>query len=71
MVALQNQYDPARVFEPTLWTVAAGGQSYVLKPKCVLDRSCFCQDDTHCADGFTCIPSAAFPQFKACFPLKS
>ena len=44
------------------------GQSYRLSPRCQLDRSCYCEADVHCADGFACRPSAALPQFKTCQP---
>ncbi|KIY99659.1 hypothetical protein MNEG_8299, partial [Monoraphidium neglectum] len=65
---LQDKYDPARVFEPELWTRAIKGEKYFLKPKCVLNRSCYCEADEHCADGFKCVPSVAFPEYKACRP---
>lgn len=65
---LQDKYDPKRVFEPELWTRSIAGDKYWLKPKCQLDRSCYCEADENCADGFVCVPSVAFPEFKACRP---
>jgi hypothetical protein len=40
---LQDKFDPERVFEPELWSRVAAGEGYALKPKCQLDRSCYCQ----------------------------
>jgi hypothetical protein len=37
-------------------------------PRCDLDRQCYCQSDEHCADGYKCVNSKAFPEFKACKP---
>lgn len=68
MQAMQDKYDPERVFEPELWTRAIKGEKYWLKPKCQLDRSCYCESDENCADGFKCVDSIAFPEFKACRP---
>ncbi|WIA15659.1 hypothetical protein OEZ85_002285 [Tetradesmus obliquus] len=68
MVAMQDKYDPSRAYEPELWTRLAAGEGYKLKPKCILDRSCYCEADEHCADGFKCVASVAFPQYKACRP---
>mgnify|MGYP001810390667 CR=1 FL=1 len=39
----QDKYDPERVYEPELWSRLAAGQGYALKPKCQLDRSCYCE----------------------------
>jgi hypothetical protein len=68
MAALQDAHDPNRVFEPELFARAAAGEGYVLKPKCVLDHSCFCEADEHCADGFACRPSRALPEYLTCQP---
>jgi hypothetical protein len=43
MTAMQDKYDPGRVYEPELWTRLAAGEAYKLKPKCILDRSCYCE----------------------------
>lgn len=69
MTALQDTHDPARVFEPELWARMAAGKSYPLKPRCQLDRSCYCAADEHCAAGFKCVPSIAFPEYKVCRPV--
>lgn len=69
MVAMQDKYDPERVYEPELWARLVKGEGYQLKPKCQLDRSCYCEANEHCADGFKCVPSEAFPEYKACRPI--
>jgi hypothetical protein len=68
MAALQDKHDPERVYEPELWARMLKGDQFFLKPKCALDRSCYCEADEHCADGYACVPSAAFPQFNQCRP---
>jgi hypothetical protein len=40
---MQDKYDPSRAFEPELWSRLASGEAYKLKPKCILDRSCYCE----------------------------
>lgn len=68
MLDIQNKYDPEKVFEPELWARIVSGQGYAYKPKCILDRSCYCESDEHCADGFKCGNSLAFPEYKSCTP---
>jgi hypothetical protein len=51
-VALQDKWDPQRVFEPELWSRVAAGQGYALKPKCQLDRSCYCE--VGCTEAKSC-----------------
>lgn len=68
LTELQSQYDPDKVFEPELWGKMARGEQYELKPRCILDRSCYCEVDVHCTEGFVCVPSAALPEFKVCKP---
>lgn len=62
------KYDPEAVYEPELWTRVKSGTGYALKPKCILDRSCYCETDEHCSDNFMCVPSMAFPEYKNCIP---
>jgi hypothetical protein len=64
----QDKHDPQRVFEPELWRRIVANEPYSLKPRCQLDRSCYCQADEHCAEGFVCVPSLAFPEYKTCRP---
>ena len=61
---------PPQVFEPELWTRMVSGKKYELYPKCTLDHACYCEANEHCADGFGCFSSPAFPQFKTCRPIK-
>lgn len=68
MRAMQDKYDPERVFEPELFARMAAGAGYAHKPRCQLDRSCYCTADEHCADGFECVPSIAFPEYTSCRP---
>jgi hypothetical protein len=68
MAALQAKYDPTRAFEPELWRRMVAGEKFFLKPRCQLDRTCYCEEDIHCAEGFSCRPSHAFPEFKTCQP---
>jgi len=39
-----------------------------LSPGCDLNKTCFCRTDEHCAAGFKCVASKAFPQYTACKP---
>jgi hypothetical protein len=68
MLAMTAKYDPEAVYEPELWTRVKTGTGYALKPKCILDRSCYCETDEHCPDNFMCVPSVAFPEYKNCIP---
>lgn len=68
MLNMQNKYDPEHVFEPELFARMARGEGYQLKPRCQLDRSCYCEADEHCADGHACVNSLAFPEYKSCRP---
>ena len=131
LAAAQDKHDPGRVFEPELWRRMVAGEKYTLKPRCQLDRTCYCevrggwgvygvgweggsggaafcgcrrrrrthgegatdplgdthrlalthslithhhhtsrvQADEHCADGFACRPSRAFPEYNTCQPI--
>jgi hypothetical protein len=68
MLAMQDRWDPQRVMEPELFARMARSEGYAHKPKCALDRSCYCDADEHCADGFSCVKSLAFPEFNSCRP---
>lgn len=68
MEVMRAKFDPDNVYEPELYRRVASGQSCELKPRCQLDRSCYCVTDEHCADGFACQPSIAFPEYTACRP---
>lgn len=68
MLDITAKYDPEGVYEPELWSRIKAGQGYAFKDKCILDRSCYCSEDSHCADGFKCSNSLAFPEYKSCTP---
>jgi hypothetical protein len=68
MAEMQAAHDPAKVFEPELYTRVVNNEGYVLQPRCQLNRSCYCQEDIHCAEGFACRPSRTFPEYKTCQP---
>ncbi|PTQ26372.1 hypothetical protein MARPO_2307s0001, partial [Marchantia polymorpha] len=66
MLELQKKHDPNKVFEPELVTRMVERRGPVYGDKCALRRECYCKEDSHCADGFKCQPSASYPEFKAC-----
>lgn len=67
MVAFQAQSDPQRIFEPPLFSaMAAGSPAAAPSPGCALRGECFCTNSSHCATGYRCRPSAAFPEYKMC-----
>ncbi|KAF8056455.1 aminopeptidase M1-D [Scenedesmus sp. PABB004] len=66
--ALQDAYDPNRVFEPPLIAKIKAGAVPPYFPGCEVTRSCYCAADEHCAPGWACRASLAFPAFKVCTP---
>jgi hypothetical protein len=68
MAAMQDKHDPNRTYEPELWSRMLKNEQYVTYPRCILDRTCYCQEDIHCAEGFACVPSITFPDYKVCRP---
>jgi hypothetical protein len=64
----QDKADPQRMFEPPLFKriKAAAGPDYY--PGCDMAGKCVCMQDVHCAPGFKCVASLAFPELKACKP---
>jgi len=68
LLAMQAKHDPEKVFEPPLMTKMIARAANPLFPKCALMKECYCQEDVHCGDGFACVPSSAFPEYKACRP---
>jgi L-gulonolactone oxidase len=57
-----------QVFEPPLMTRVIARAANALHPRCALQKECYCQEDIHCGEGFRCVPSSAFPEYKACRP---
>ncbi|GBF95066.1 hypothetical protein Rsub_07567 [Raphidocelis subcapitata] len=68
LLEAQARYDPGLVFEPPLFARIKAREGFRLSPGCDLRKECFCSEDAHCAAGFSCVPSRAFPQFRACKP---
>jgi hypothetical protein len=65
-LALQSKLDPARVFEPPLFARMAARAPPRYGPRCALSGECFCSEDAHCGPGRACVPSAVFPEYRAC-----
>lgn len=75
MLQMQARYDPLKMYEPALFSKLASNKDmkqdnteYVLTDGCVMDRTCYCVIDEHCAKGFKCVGSNAFPEYKVCKP---
>ena len=74
--AAAAQHDPLGLFaSPLVATVLRNG-SYTAYAGCGIDGGCFCESDDHCrlpsqgtSYGWRCLPSKAFPEFKACRPV--
>lgn len=67
---LQARLDPNRVFEPPLLARALSGAGpYDAAPGCDVRKTCYCTDDAHCARGYECRRSRAFPELRACVPV--
>eukprot|EP00878_Enallax_costatus_P027539 GHUV01029665.1.p1 GENE.GHUV01029665.1~~GHUV01029665.1.p1 ORF type:complete len:405 (+),score=109.11 GHUV01029665.1:2150-3364(+) len=68
-IELQAKYDPKKIFEPLLMQSVINRTPPAYSPKCDLHRTCFCKEGSHCADGFECVASYAFPEYKVCKPI--
>lgn len=68
LAQLQAKYDPSKVFEPPLMSKVVSGAPAAAFPRCALAKACYCSLDEHCAEGYKCVPSAAFPQYRICKP---
>ncbi|KAG6554031.1 hypothetical protein Mapa_004951 [Marchantia paleacea] len=66
MLELQKKHDPNKVFESELVNRMVERRGPVYGDKCALRHECYCKEDSHCADGFKCQPSASYPEFKVC-----
>ncbi|GBF95589.1 FAD FMN-containing dehydrogenase [Raphidocelis subcapitata] len=65
-LAMRSKLDPARVFEPPLFAQMLARAPPRYGPRCALSGECFCREDKHCGPGRACVPSAAFPEYRAC-----
>ena len=68
LAELQATYDPRRVFEPPLWTALTQRQAHGYSLGCAARGACYCASTLHCALGYACVPSKAFPEYKVCKP---
>jgi hypothetical protein len=64
--ALQAASDPAKVFEPPLFTAMAARAPPRYGARCALSGLCFCLEDAHCGPGRECVASGAFPEYRGC-----
>lgn len=66
LLAMQEQHDPGKVFEPELFgnLLARRGPEY--RDLCAAHLWCYCQDDSHCPNGYVCRSSSGFPEYKVC-----
>lgn len=63
---IKDRLDPQKVFEPPLFSKILAGAPPKYGPRCALSGECFCREDAHCGQGRKCVPSAAFPEYRAC-----
>jgi len=61
-----KKYDPLAMYQPALFKKVASGTPYSYFPRCTLKQQCFCTENIHCPEGFTCVPAKSFPEFKVC-----
>jgi hypothetical protein len=66
MEAFAAQSDPHKIFQPRLFEEIAARAAHTHSPGCSVRGECYCTADAHCAKGWRCLPSLAFPQFSAC-----
>lgn len=66
LLKLQAAHDPARMFEPRLFSRIVKRDSYKLTPRCSLWMDCYCQEDINCPVKHKCVPALSFPQYKVC-----
>lgn len=66
MRELQERYDPARVFEPSLWEDVVARKRAEEYTGCTLEYWCYCEEDAHCPQGHACVGAATFPEYKVC-----
>lgn len=66
MLALQQEHDPKKIFEPELIRHVMERNGNELFKLCALQQWCFCEADEHCALGYSCLPSLVFPEYNIC-----
>lgn len=65
---LQREVDPQRTFEPPLFRRIKTAATPKYYDGCEPAKDCYCTQDSHCAKGWGCKASLAFPAYKACYP---
>jgi hypothetical protein len=63
---LRAASDPRDAFVSPLLASVLAGAAYTPSPRCALSGDCYCSESSHCAAGFACVPSIAFPEHKVC-----
>lgn len=66
MEAFAASSDPQHIFQPRLFEEIASRTANTYSPGCSVRGECYCLTDSHCAKGWSCLPSRAFPEYKAC-----
>ncbi|KAL3685134.1 hypothetical protein R1sor_003156 [Riccia sorocarpa] len=66
LLNLRDEHDPRKVFESELLMRMLERRGPVYGNKCSLHHQCYCSDDSHCADGYKCLPSVSYPEYKVC-----
>jgi hypothetical protein len=68
LLKMQAKYDPNKSLEPELMSRVINRAGPVLAPRCAATYQCYCRQDQHCAPGWLCVASKAFPDIKTCKP---
>jgi L-gulonolactone oxidase len=66
LLAMQQQHDPAKLFEPELFKHLLERTGPEYSQLCTPHFWCYCRDDSHCPSGHACRSSASFPKYKVC-----
>ncbi|KAL3685133.1 hypothetical protein R1sor_003155 [Riccia sorocarpa] len=64
LLNLRDEHDPRKVFESELLKRMLERHGPVYGDKCSLHHQCYCREDSHCADGYKCLPSVSYPEYK-------
>jgi hypothetical protein len=64
--AFVSSSGPHKIYQPQLFEHMAARVPHSSSPGCSSRGECYCTDDSHCAKGQQCLPSLAFPEYRAC-----
>ena len=64
--ALRADFDPQGLFVNPFSELSYGDLPLELEPGCAIDRSCICEDDSHCGVGHECVPGLVFTDARVC-----